>query len=29
MPIPSSKAWFGHSPSATTVRGCIPSNSRT
>src|SRR5207247_3686751 len=23
MPMPPSKAWFGHNPSATTTRGCM------
>ena len=28
MPIPSSKAWFGHSPSTITTRVCMPSKAR-
>ena len=28
MPIPSAKAWFGHSPSTITTRFCMPSKAR-
>src|SRR5205823_3274121 len=28
MPMPSSKAWFGHSPSTITTRFCMPSKAR-